>query len=53
MMNIYVQSIYIYLHICNILQGFQETRVAERTCTLKGPFIENSSELKLIIFSVP
>ncbi len=33
-----------------ILQGLQGTHLAERTCT---PFIENCSELKLIIYSVP
>ncbi len=37
----------IYEH--KILQGFQGTHVAERTCTLQGPFIENCSERKLII----
>ncbi len=40
----------IYEH--KILQGFQGTHVADRTCSLQGPFIENCSELKLIIYSL-
>ncbi len=34
-------------------RSFQETHVAERTCTLEGPLIEDCSKLKLIIYSVP
>ncbi len=44
MMNIYEHK---------MLQGFQGTHVAERACALQGPLIENCSELKLIIYSVP
>ncbi len=47
----YLQMMNIYEH--KILQGFQGTHVAERTCTLQGPFIEDCSKLKLIIYSVP
>ena len=47
----YFQMMDIYEH--KILQGFQGTHVAERTCTLQGPFIEHCSEFQLIIYSVP
>ena len=47
----HLQMMNIYEH--KILQGFQGTHIAERTRTLQGPFIENCSELKLIIYSVP
>ncbi len=47
----YLQMMNMYEH--KILQGFQGTHVAERTCSLQGPFIEDCSKLKLIIYSVP
>ena len=36
-----------------ILQGLQGIHVAERTCAPQGPFIEDCSKLKLLIYSVP
>ncbi len=47
----FLQMMNIYEH--KILQGFQEIHVAEKTCTLQEPFIEDCSKLKLIIYSVP